>query len=193
MKNYIHQVVFCSDNVGRATLVTIAYTPTHGVVSDCEKIPPGYEMAMLKMRDPHEAVLKLDGIRMDESRRRCAVCGNRGVMYCDCGVMFCINADQSIHSCPCCRFVGRGVPVSWTKASSSGLLGTPPGYPRAVPSTPRPQPVILPRMRTADWEKGIERQRKARAILDGGTKRRDPAKLPAPRKGLLGLPFYKKK
>lgn len=175
------QIVFCSDDRGRAFLVTIAYTQTHAVVTDCEKIPPGYDIAMQRMRGAREGVLKLENLQMDETKRQCPFCGNRDTFYCKCGMISCMNDSKKIHACPNpdCAYVGGHQTVFYDLTSQSGFVDGP-ASPRALP--PPRAPVPVPRLTASYWQKAKERQQRITEAKEGPRK---PGSVPL-------LPYYKK-
>lgn len=117
----INQIIHCSEN-GRVFLREITFTDQSAMVTNVEKLPPGYEWSIEAMRDPYEPVFSFDvGLSFKPGCHRCPYCGNQSVFHCHCGALSCMSSDKDVHVCPVDHKIYN---VAWTtkfKATPSGL------------------------------------------------------------------------
>lgn len=173
MSDYSYRIVFCSEERGRAYREKILYTQTHAVVASVEALPPGYELAMARMRDLDEEVLLLSSsLTWDMSKQQCPFCGNRNTFACSCGMISCMSRDKDIHECPNpeCSFIGTCVKSAYIPVSPSGFA-RPERLQFPQRSTPSVSP-SLPRITSDFFEKARERREKLEALKKNRPQRR---------------------
>lgn len=192
----LNLIVWCSETEGRASLREVTFTDRELMITSVERLPPGYEIVIDRMRDPAEEVRQMSTrLKYAPGCQHCPFCNNSLFYICSCGAMSCISPDKKVHSCPICRGVFNLRPADYFFASPSGFgpggsnaLSLPPGSPISQRVLPPPSQMWLPPAphfvdRRTPEEKAREAagRRKVRAfLLNGGGQRALPPATPPP-------------
>lgn len=167
MKQYLHQVVFCSDRVGRAYRREITVTDRHAMVTNVETLPPHYEIPLERMREENEEV-SMVAVELEywNGYQGCPFCGNRTIFICGCGYLSCRGSDaRPVHTCPKCRRTMDTKKADATPMSKSGLVhgkGELPGR-REPPSVGGPERLLR---EPYDGEKEAHRSQLRKFLAD---------------------------
>ena len=124
MKKYLHQIVFCSDRVGRAYRREITVTDQNAMVTNVETLPLHYEIPIERMREENEEVAVYSGkLTYWQGYEGCPFCGNRSFFICGCGYLSCLSRDaRPVHTCPKCRHTMDTKDANAFPMSASGLV-----------------------------------------------------------------------
>lgn len=124
VKKYLHQIVFCSDRVGRAYRREITVTDQSAMVTNVETLPPHYDIPIERMREENEEVAVFGGrLKYWSGYQGCPFCGNWVIFICSCGFLSCRGRDaRPVHTCPKCRHTFDAVETDDLPMSKSGLV-----------------------------------------------------------------------
>lgn len=122
---YLYQLVLCSSRVGRVFRREIAISEVNAMVTSTEIMPPGYHIALAKMRRENEAVFQLrHPLKVGSDYKGCPFCNSMNIFTCKCGAISCITADPvTHHECPNCKKIFGVKTVKEFFVSESGFIG----------------------------------------------------------------------
>lgn len=148
---YLYQIVLCSQREGRCFRREIAVSAADALIVKAEIMPPGYHIALMRMRPENDEVQEFPfAARMSDDYNGCPLCGQPCIFECrNCGMLSCASDYSGHHWCPGCERICDVQTARRFRASNSGWVHGQPrqidyGFGISTPGVSAPKPKTKP-------------------------------------------------